>query len=114
MNKTATTIEQKDYTKYGYRSTDSVTITGDLFNETMSLLTMMEPEERKVFYESKETASELFSQEPLVFLTPKGMALTDLIGKFLKLHEMNVDLGLATHIDVLSQPQMSEVTPKTN
>jgi hypothetical protein len=108
MKKTETPT---DYTKFSYKEDAKVIMPGAVFTSLLNLLTHLNDDERKTFWTMKPTPEEMFSDEnkPLVYLTEKGMALSDMLGTMFVVHQDNTDAGVATSIEELSKPQLEIV-----
>lgn len=98
-----------DYTKFGYSPTAKITITGELFNRTLELLTSLVQNEKKVYFKAMKDPEEMYAQPPMIYFTPEGMGLAQLIDYYFEVHVDNVNAGIATSFDELNKPQLSLV-----
>jgi hypothetical protein len=105
-NKETTAINPANY---GYAADSKVPISGELFQRLLNVLTTLNHEEVKVYFEDKETEDEFFNQEPKIFRTEKGYALTKLLGEFFYLHEENIKSGIAKTFEELQKPKLELV-----
>lgn len=100
-----------DPTEYGYEQGQGITIDGQFFTKLMEQIQAAYNDEVDVKYSlNVNSDQEFFTQEQIVTTTPKGRAFMMMLIELSRVHQSNINIGLAKPFSELNKVKVEEVT----